>query len=90
MAVTLVRVDNGQPFVQSATRVQNSDGSVSYQLPNGQYAGQEPNAYGVRNDNPEPKQYQRASEIGNVTTFLPVDGSLPCVYLVGSGTVYPA
>lgn len=90
MATTLIRVDSGLPFVDSCTRVQNSDGSVSYQLPNGQFAGQEPNAYGVRNDNAEAKQYQRATESGNTTTFLPVDGSLPCVYLIGSSQVYPA
>jgi hypothetical protein len=90
MSVTLVKVDDGQPFVESAELVNNQDGSVSFKLPNGHYAGQEPNVYGERNDNAEPKQYQRATLNGSSVTFLPVEGSLPCVYLLGAGTVYPA
>lgn len=90
MVCSLVRVDTGLPFVPLATEIANGDGSFSYQLPSGAYAGQEPNQYGVRNDNDEPKQYQRATKSGNVVTFVPLDGALPCAYLLASGQVYPA
>ena len=90
MIVTLIRIDNGEPFVVSATKVPQSDGSMTYQLPTGEFAGQQPNAYGIRNDNAEPKQYQRATESGSTATFIPRDGDTPCVYLIGVGQVYPA
>lgn len=90
MTVTLIRVDNGQPFVAQAEKVVNGDGSTSYQLPNGHYAGQEPNQYGTRNDSDSAGQYQRATENGNLTTFVTREGDLPCAYLIGSGKVYPA
>lgn len=91
MICSLVRVDNGQPFVDSADMIPNSDGSVSFKLPNGLYAGQEPNQYGVRCiDIDEPKQYQRATLLGSTVTFLTRDGDLPCIYLCGQGKVYPS
>lgn len=90
MTCTLVRVDNGQPFVKTATIVNNSDGSVSFQLPNGQYAGQEPNQYGVRHDGPETQQYQRAQLSGNSATFLTRDGDIVCGYVCFIGKVFPA
>lgn len=88
MSVTLLRLDTGQPFVEQAERVQNDDGSVSYRTPAGNYAGQEPNAYGVRNNNTSVGAYQKATERGNLTTFVPRPGDLPCTYLVGEGRAY--
>ena len=90
MTCTLIRVDNGLPFVASATLVSNSDGSVSFLLPNGQYAGQEPNSYGTRNDSATAQQYQRATLVGSTVTFLPLAQYPPCVYLYGASQVYPA
>ena len=90
MSCTLVRVDNGQPFVAEATKVVNTDGSVSFLLPNGRYAGQEPDQYGVRNDSDSSQQYQRATQTGSAVTFVTRPGDLPCVYLLGEGQVYTA
>lgn len=88
--VTLVRVDNGQPFVVEATLETNADGSVSFRLPSGQYAGQDPAQYGARVDGPNTQQYQRATLSGSTVTFLPHPEFPPYVYLIGQGTVYPA
>lgn len=88
--VTVVRVDNGQPFIASATIVKNDDGSVSFQLPDGSFAGQSPDkGYGVRADG-ENKQYARATLSGNSVTFYPLAGFPPYVYLIGFGQVYPS
>lgn len=90
-AVTVIRLDNGQPFITQAELVNNSDGSVSFLLPNGEYAGQSPDkGYGVRADSTATQQYQRASLSGNAVTFYPLAGYPPYVYLIGQGTVYPA
>lgn len=94
-AVTVIRLDNGQPFIASAQLVKNSDGSVSFALPEGGYAGQNPTAYGLREDGPNTQQYQRASLNGNSVTFYPLaeqNGTVypPYTYLIGFGTVYPA
>jgi hypothetical protein len=85
---TLIRVDNGQPFVDEAVLVSNDDGSVSFQLPGGGYAGQEPNVYGGRDDNAEPKAYQRATLSGSVVTFVTRPQDRPCCYLFGQGRAY--
>lgn len=88
--VTVVRVDTGQPFILSATLVSNADGSVSFQLPDGTFAGQSPDGgYGVRADG-ENSQYQRATLNGSAVTFFPLEGYPPYVYLIGQGTIYPA
>ncbi len=89
--VTVIRVDNGQPFILSATLITNADGSVSFQLPDGTFAGQSPDGgYGVRSDGDAPQQYQRATLSGNAVTFFPLQGYPPYTYLVGQGQVYPA
>ena len=89
--VTVIRVDTGLPFIASAQLVKNSDGSVSFAVGNGSYAGQEPNQYGVRHDQTDgepPKSYQRATVSGNVVTFLTRPQDQPMVYLMGVGTAY--
>jgi hypothetical protein len=88
--VTVVRVDNGQPFIASATLVKNDDGSVSFQLADGSFAGQDPTGYGIRADGPATQQYQRGSLNGNSVTFFPLAGYPPYTYLVGFGEIFPA
>ena len=94
MTCTLYRVDTGAPFVENATVVPNGDGSVSFELSTGAFAGQEPNVYGARDDQPPntglPKQYQRATLLGGVATFVTRTGDLPCGYLCAQGQVYPS
>ena len=90
MTCTLYRVDTGAPFIENATVVPNGDGSVSFELVTGGFAGQEPNAYGVRSDNAEAKQYQRATLSGGIATFVTRAGDLPCGYLCAQGQVYPS
>ena len=94
--VTVIRVDNGQPFIEQAQLVQNVDGSVSFLLPDGNYAGQDPQEYGARADGPATQQYQRASidlqdgGVGGTVTFFPHPDYPVYVYLLGTGQVYPA
>lgn len=88
--VTVIRVDTGQPFILDAQIETNGDGSVSFLLPTGQYAGQDPAAYGARVDGPAKQQYQRATLNGSTVTFLPHPGYPAYVYLLGAGQVYPA
>lgn len=88
MKCTLVRVDNGQPFVADAVLVDNGDGSVSFQLPDGLYAGQEPNQYGVRHDGPATQAYQRAMLAGSTVTFVTRPQDQPFVYLFGQGKAF--
>lgn len=95
IAVTVIRLDTGQPFIASAQVVTNGDGSVSFLLPTGDYAGQNPSGYGLRADGPNTQQYQRATLNGNTVTFYPLaeqGGTVypPYVYLFAEGTVYPA
>jgi hypothetical protein len=90
MRCTLLRVDNGAAFVADAVIAPNADGSVSFVLPGGQYAGQEPRQYGVRHDGPDPQQYQRARLEGNLVVFVTRPEDPPFVYLIGQGQVYPA
>ncbi len=90
MKCALLRVDTGQPFVAEAALVANSDGSVSFALPDGRYAGQEPNRYGVRHDGDGPQQYQRATLTGSTVTFVTRPQDVPMIYLFGQGSVYPA
>ena len=58
--VTVIRIDTGQPFIADAQLVTNADGSVSFQLPDGKFAGQDPAQYGTRADGDATQQYQRA------------------------------
>lgn len=90
MKVTLIRLDNGQPFVSTATLETNADGSVSFRLPSGHYVGQNPVGYGLREDGPNTQQYQRAMLSGSVVTFVPHPDYPPYAYLIGQGRVYPA
>ena len=96
MTVTVLRIDTGKPFIEVAEMESNADGSVSFKLPNDQYAGQDPAGYGVRADGPAKQQYQRATLNGNAVTFYPLvkgDGGIlfpPYVYLIGFGKIYPA
>jgi hypothetical protein len=87
--VTVIRLDTGAPFIAVAQRVDNADGSVSFQLPDGSFAGQDPALYGARVDG-ENKQYQRATVSGSTVTFCPHPDYPAYVYLLGAGTVYPA
>lgn len=95
--VRLVRMDNGQDFIPQAQLISNSDGSVSFLLPGGGFAGQEPGLYGVRHDQTDgssvPQQYQRATLAGSVVTFVPLppegtDKYLPMGYLAYVGQVF--
>lgn len=95
MTVTLVRVDTGAPFVARAEMVTNDDGSVSFDLGGGLWAGQEPNqvgqpsAYGVRYPDGDVKgAYQRAKLQGNQVVFLTRPQDIPCVYLLGIGQAF--
>lgn len=94
MKCTLIRLDNGKPFVEDATLVTNADGSVSFQLPTGMYAGQEPSIpgqpsqYGVRHDGPATQAYQRATLSGSTATFVTRPQDLPCAYLFAQGQAY--
>lgn len=96
-AVTVIRLDTGLPFIASAQLVTNADdGSVSFQLTDGTYAGQNPTAYGLRADGPDRQQYQRARMNGNnAVVFYPLaDGNRasypPYAYALFTGQVYPA
>lgn len=95
--VTLIRLDNGQPFVSRATMFNNVDGSVSFQLSdnNNKLVGQEPNivgqpsTYGTRYpDSDVCGSYQRATLAGNLVTFLTRPQDIPCTYLLAVGQVY--
>ena len=88
--VTVIRIDTGQPFIADAQLVTNADGSVSFQLPDGKFAGQDPAQYGTRADGDATQQYQRASLDGSTVTFLPHPDYPAYVYLLGQGTVYPS
>ena len=88
--VTVIRIDNGHPFIADAQLVTNADGSVSFQLPDGKFAGQSPEAYGKREDGDATQQYQRATLDGSTVTFLPHPDYPAYVYLLGTGQVYPA
>jgi hypothetical protein len=88
--VTVIRLDTGEAFIEDAQLVTNGDGSVSFHLPNGRYAGQDPAQYGVRADGDATQQYQRATLAGSMVTFLPLPDYPAYVYLLGAGKVYPA
>ncbi len=92
MTCALYRLDNGLPFIANATLVQNGDGSVSFDLPNGGFAGQEPNAYGVRHDQDPntgpPQAYQRATLNGSCVTFVTRPQDEPMGYLLAQGQAY--
>lgn len=96
--VTLVRVDNGQPFIPRAEMVTNADdGSVSFRVGENpdMWAGQEPfvagqhSTYGMRfPDGSICGAYQRATLSGNTVTFLTRPQDIPCTYLLGIGKAY--
>ena len=88
--VTVLRVDNGEPFIADAQLITNADGSVSFQLPDGKFAGQDPAEYGVRADGDATQQYQRATVNGTQVVFLPHPDYPARVYILGTGQVYPA
>ncbi len=91
MKAALLRVDNGQPFVADCTIVNNGDGSVSFRTPEGLWAGQEPNRYGVRHDQPAnevPGVYQRATVTGGQAVFVTRPQDAPMIYLFGQGKAY--
>jgi hypothetical protein len=88
MKCALIRFDNGLPFVDEAALVTNGDGSVSFALPGGGFAGQEPNVYGGRDDNAEPKAYQRATLAGSTVTFVTRPQDKPQAYLLAQGRAY--
>jgi hypothetical protein len=92
MTCAVYRLDTGQPFIERATLITNSDGSVSFQLDDLNFAGQapwivgQPSQYGVRYaDGPVCGAYQRASLFGNCVTFLTRPQDNPCAYLVAQG-----
>lgn len=86
--VTLYRLDTGAVFAQG-DRVDFGDGSTTVTT-GGVFVGQEPNDYGKRNDNADPKQYQRGKLTGNVIVYQPTDNSQACAYLWAEGEVFPA
>ncbi len=96
MTVTVVRVDTGAAFIERAELVQNpEDGSVSFDLGNGVWAGQmpwevgKPSQYGVRYPDGTVKgAYQRARQDGNQVVFLTRPQDVPCVYLLGVGQAF--
>jgi hypothetical protein len=98
MKCTLIRVDNGQPFILEGEPIANSDGSTSCRLPSGAWAGQEPLAdgtyrnYGVRHpDQPgdqAPGAYQRFTVSGSVAVFVTRPQDPPAAYLYAVGRAY--
>jgi hypothetical protein len=91
MKCALYRVDTGRPFVADAEIVPNADGSVSFRTPDGVWAGQEPNAYGVRHDQPAtetPGVYQRATLQGQSACFVTRPQDAPQGYYCAQGQVY--
>lgn len=92
MTCTIYRVDTGAPFIANATIVTNSDGSVSFELVDGTFAGQYPDIYGQRADQAPntgaPQAYQRATLNGGIVTFVTRPGDLPCGYLCAQGQAY--
>jgi|GEM_PF-6122200 len=89
MKCAVIRLDSGHPFVDDAELVTNSDGSVSFKIAGG-WAGQEPNQYGVRHDDPSevPGVYQRATLAGSTVVFVTRPQDTPMVYLIGQGKAY--
>jgi hypothetical protein len=100
MKCTLVRVDNGQPFIPEGEPIQNADGSMSCRLPSGAWGGQEPPYwdghqlvnYGVRHpDQPGdqvPGAYQRFTVSGSVAVFVTRPQDPPAAYLYAVGRAY--
>lgn len=93
MKCAVYRVDNGLPFIADAEMRHNDDGSVSFFLPdNAGWAGQEPNAYGVRHpDQPagdNPGAYQRATLRDSCVTFVTRPQDAPMGYLLAQGQAY--
>jgi hypothetical protein len=91
MKCVLHRVDNGVRFVEDAIPQKNADGSTSFLLTNGKWAGQEPMQYGVRHDQPgneTPGVYQRATVKGNTAVFVTRPQDPPMAYFYAEGQAY--
>lgn len=92
MKCAVYRVDTGLPFIADADLQTNADGSVSFALPNGTWAGQEPNVYGLRHPdqpgNQSPGSYQRATLSGSTVTFVTRPQDAPMGYLFVQGQAY--
>lgn len=95
MICTLIRLDTGLPFIVNAMLVENADGSVSFQLASGLFAGQspwlvgEPSTYGVQHPpSSECGAYQRASRDGASVTFLTRPQDNPCGYALFVGKAF--
>lgn len=61
-----------KPFIVAERMITNANGSVSFILPDGSVAGQEPMQYGVRHDAPNVADigvYQMARVQGALVTF---------------------
>jgi hypothetical protein len=76
------------PFIVATKVVNNSDGSVSFELSDGRFAGQEPNVYGVRNDNAGIGAYQKFTLSGNLVISQTRPGDAVFVYTVAVGVSY--
>ena len=88
--VTVLKITDGHPFIADAQMIANADGSVSFLLPDGKFAGQDPQEYGKRADGDATQQYQRATVSGSQVVFLPHPDYPAYVYLLGTGQVYPS
>lgn len=77
-----------KPFIIAVSIVNNDDGSISLFLPNGQYAGQEPNAYGVRNDNSGIGAYQKFTRQGALLISITRPGDTMFVYSIAEGQAF--
>lgn len=74
-------------FIQAEDLVNNGDGSVSFRTRD-IYFGQEPNAYGVRNDNNFPGPYQKFTKDGAIVTTVTRPGDQLYAYVVVQGRSY--
>lgn len=84
--------DPNEPiFISAVSMLTNANGSVSFILPDGSVAGQEPNQYGVRHDAPDVPSigvYQMATVRGALVSFLTRPGDSMFVYTLMEGTAF--
>lgn len=75
---------NVDPFIVGDHFVYNGDGSVSIAIDPGgtRFAGQEPNAYGVRHDDTFPGAYQKFFRQGNLLSIQTRQQDAVFVYTV--------
>lgn len=76
------------PFIVADHVVTNPDGSVSFVLSDGTFAGQEPNQHGVRNDNRILGVYQKATRTGALVAFLTRPGDQVFTYSMVEARTY--